>query len=853
VLLAAMLSLLPLAAQAPSPWTMRIEPGATWTACYRGTPVVESTLVFWGPKWQWVEVQSSAGASAGGETPVEGAVPALGLAWKGAFKHSGSRLELRLDIEAARDLRGIVGGGIEFSCKRESPVFGGPTGTPVLSSDERGFTWPAVPGGEPIEVAFAPALAELYFEGEGQSRVRCMFVGKTWRKGKTRLVVTFTLPRGGGIERSLADRYGPGADKTWLVDALEHDASPVDLSFLNQDDRPAGKHGKVRVAGDALVFADGTPARFWGGNLAAYALFVPAADIEPAAKRIARLGYNLMRIHHHDSMNWVEPTVIDKGRSDSRKFDKAGLDRVDRWVKALKDEGVYVWLDVHVGRVFKRDDDVSGFAEVERANGEAKGFCYVDDKLRDLMAEFQDAYLGHVNPHTKLAFKDDPSVMGVLITNENDVTHHFGHMMLGDKGNPEHAKLFRAAAGAFAKASGLSQDKLMRTWEPGPAKVFLNDLEHRFGQFMVDRVHALGMQVPIATTNYWGDAWMCAVPALTAGTVIDVHTYGEAEALSADPRYAPNFLCQIGAAHVYGMPLTITEWNVPYPVVDRFTAPAYLAAVACLQGWDAPMIYNYSQIGFGRPGHADAWSTFYDPALQGAMPAAAVMFRRQHVQPAKKRYCLQLDESQLYDQALTAGQATTLRTLLERSQVTIGLPDVKALSWDGVAKVADGVEILRQLDRDFVGSDATEVVSDTGELRRDFMRGRQVIDSPRTQAVNGWVGGEQLATRDASFALVTAKAFVALTSLDDLPLRESKRFLLTALGRAEAAADKTPFRSEPVVGTVTLTTGHASVTLVPLLGSGQRGRVKTVAARDGRLSLELTPSLGTHWFALEAK
>ncbi|MEZ5965272.1 MAG: cellulase family glycosylhydrolase [Planctomycetota bacterium] len=839
-------------AQQASPWSMRVERNGSFTACYRGTPIVESNYCFWGPKWGWVEVQTSVAASADGQTPAQGAVPALDLAWAGAFKTQGSRLQLRFEIDAGRDLRGIIGGGLEFSLRRDSAAFGGATPEPELSSGQRGFTW-SPRSGETVQVAFDPPLAEIYFEGEGKARVRCMFVGKAWRKGKRPLSITLTLPAGASLEPSLADRYGPGPDKTWFTDAMTHDSAPVDLSFLNKDDRPAGKHGGVRVEGDRLVYEDGTPARFWGGNLAAYALFVPPGDIPAAAKRIARLGYNLMRIHHHDSMNWVDPTVIDKSRSDSRKFDKDGLDRVDRWVKALKDEGVYVWLDVHVGRVFKRDDEVPGLAEVERANGESKGFCYVNDRLRELMAEFQDAYLGHVNPYTKVAYKAEPAVMGVLVTNENDVTHHFGHMMLPDKNNPHHAKLFREAAIDFAKTTGLSRDGVTRTWEPGPAKIFLNELEARFARFMVDRVHALGMRVPVASTNYWGDSWMCALPALTAGTVIDVHSYGEAEALSVDPRYAPNFLDQIGAAHVYGKPLTITEWNVAYPAIDRFTAPAYLAAIACLQGWDAPMIYNYSQIGFGHPDHADTWSTFYDPALQGAMPAAAVMYRRQHMQPAKKRYCLQLDEEQLYGRPLTPASTASLRTLLERSQVTIGLPDVKALAWDGVPEVADDVEIVRQLDKDFIGADATEVVADTGELRRDFRRGRQVIDTTRTQAVNGWVGGDTIATADASFEIVTPKAFVALTSLDDQPLSTSKRILVTAIGRAEAAENRTPFRSEPVLGKVTLATKYSSMALVPLLGTGARGRSKSLSGRQGKVTLTLAANLGTHWFSLEAR
>ena len=40
------------------------------------------------------------------------------------------------------------------------------------------------------------------------------------------------------------------------------------------------------------------------------------------------------------------------------------------------------------------------------------------------MIEFQHNYLNHLNKYTKLRYKDDPAVMGVLITNENDLTAH---------------------------------------------------------------------------------------------------------------------------------------------------------------------------------------------------------------------------------------------------------------------------------------------------------------------------------------------------------------------------------------------------------------------------------------------
>ena len=97
---------------------------------------------------------------------------------------------------------------------------------------------------------------------------------------------------------------------TWYNDLLDINISPVDLSFLNAAEKPAGKHGTLGVAGDQLVFADGTPARFWGANLTAYALFQTGlSDTVNQAKRLSKLGFNLVRIHHFDS-DWVKPNIL---------------------------------------------------------------------------------------------------------------------------------------------------------------------------------------------------------------------------------------------------------------------------------------------------------------------------------------------------------------------------------------------------------------------------------------------------------------------------------------------------------------------------------------------------------------
>ena len=125
----------------------------------------------------------------------------------------------------------------------------------------------------------------------------------------------------------------------------------------------------------------------------------------------------------------------------------------------------------------------------------------VNDTIAQTMKRFAEQYLGHVNAYTGLAYKDDPAIAAVLITNENDLTGHYGNALLPDKTPTQHIKRYMELAEAFAKQHGLAKQQTWRAWEHGPSKLFLNDLEQRFDQQMIDHLRTLGVKVPIVTTS----------------------------------------------------------------------------------------------------------------------------------------------------------------------------------------------------------------------------------------------------------------------------------------------------------------------------------------------------------------
>ena len=272
------------------------------------------------------------------------------------------------------------------------------------------------------------------------------------------------------------------------------------------------------------------------------------------------------------------------------------------------------------------------------------------------------------------------------------------------------------------------------------------------------------------------------------------------------------------------------------------------------------MLYNYSQGPLAAQGKReweqkiDVWSSYNDPELCGVMPAAAVAFRQRHISPARKSFCLMLDQHQLFDQDINPRTAATLRTLLEQSQITVGIPAVKELPWLARTEVPGDVTLVTDPNHDFIPPGQSFVRSDTGELLRNWKYGIQTIDTPKTQAVSGWVGGRTLKLGDATIRVDTRKAVVALTSIDDQPLSSSRYILITAMARAVPnTPGHLPFLSEPVVGTIVLRTKTVGLELLALGSGGEvQERGLPQSSKDG-VTILLPTRRGTHWYALKTR
>jgi hypothetical protein len=194
--------------------------------------------------------------------------------------------------------------------------------------------------------------------------------------------------------------------------AISFDTPKDAINMSSLLDAPAGKYGFVRVQGDKFV-TDNGEIRFWATNLSGHANFPEKDAAEKLADRLAQFGINCVRLHHMDS--WA--IWGDKPQS-LRKINPVMLDKLDYLIAALKKRGIYVNLNLHVGRWL---DDRDGFPHKDKRPKYDKGLDNFEPKMIELQKEYAKDLLTHVNPYTGLSYNNEPAVAMVEINNENSV------------------------------------------------------------------------------------------------------------------------------------------------------------------------------------------------------------------------------------------------------------------------------------------------------------------------------------------------------------------------------------------------------------------------------------------------
>ena len=595
---------------------------------------------------------------------------------------------------------------------------------------------------------------------------------------------------------------------------------PIDISFAFGDEEPAGKHGFLKVQGDKFVFEDGTPGRFWGVCLNASACFPPHDHAEALANRLAKSGVNLVRLHQMDR-EYAVPNVFQFQRgprvTTTRKLNERSMERLDYLVKCLKDEGIYIILDLLTGRNFKMADGV------ENPNAGTNPYSMYDPKMIELQKEYIWQLLNHVNTYTGLAYKDDPVFVMSGINNEVTLFRN------AKKPAEPYASMFLEMFDKWCKEKGIEKD--VSTIQPfvnydDPDLIrFKIEVETKYFKEMRDYMLSIGVKYPISGSNY---VYHSGFFASNGGEMDyrDNHMYfhrffdvsGTSWKEDMGHKVMPNFaltdkgdcgFIKLMQMRSLDKPFVVSEWNMTWPNEFRAESPILYAATCALQGTGAIAIHTYSYQNVqkddallgkettatglgGVPYREGIFCSWNDPAIYGLFYHSALILRRADVREAEKRIAVVTDPIRSREQADFVKEAKDpfdwyakwkrydrmapcYYTLAEESKIGTCLADEIP---EGVDKVYTEPEWGRD-------PAETEVTSDTGEMYRTWKNNYGKVDTDRTKCLYGFLRKNgRLEMKDLAVTCETDFATIAMSSLTDDALSKTDNILLTTVGRA---------------------------------------------------------------------
>lgn len=199
------------------------------------------------------------------------------------------------------------------------------------------------------------------------------------------------------------------------------DATPSVLSAADLNPAPLTATHRIAVKNGHFFDTTGRRVRFLGTNITGSANFSRPDDAAKFAARLHKLGFNCVRLHHMDAA-WANPNVFGQDRDNyaqsNAQTSLQSLDLLDSTVAALKKNGVYVNLNLHVARAPMKAD---GFPDAEKLPEMGKVLAYFDPQFIAMQKEYARQLLNHRNPYTGMKWADDPVVALVELNNEDSL------------------------------------------------------------------------------------------------------------------------------------------------------------------------------------------------------------------------------------------------------------------------------------------------------------------------------------------------------------------------------------------------------------------------------------------------
>ena len=440
------------------------------------------------------------------------------------------------------------------------------------------------------------------------------------------------------------------ADKDWQPVRYERRVTPgsaLDFSGIAISHKPAGRYGHAKIGKDGTVVFENAPEkrlRLCGVNLCDSALFLPKEEAEKLAVFLAAQGINAVRYHHHDN------GLTDPKSPDSTTLNPENLDKLEYLTAKLREQGIYLTLDVYTSRKLRPGDNLEvfkrypGYLEKTGHTGAKNAFLFCDDAFEDWKS-FARNWLTHRNPYTGLSLAEDPAVVFVNLSNEDTIGNGWNHTpgsilqrFLAD----EYAKHCRKHPGLNPAPSPGNRDFM---------RFIYTQARNRSRQMMDFLRGELGARFLMTGANNGGDlasTWLRDVY-----DVVDDHIYQDHPMFPEKSWGLPMAFGQgcVIAGHgwvplnllrgrIYGKPFYITEVDFCSPNMYRAEEGPLMGAYGALQDIDGYFRFNFSGSDWrltGRQKRIVVFESVYDPVKQLSDRISAALFLRGDVKPSPVR------------------------------------------------------------------------------------------------------------------------------------------------------------------------------------------------------------------------
>ena len=572
--------------------------------------------------------------------------------------------------------------------------------------------------------------------------------------------------------------------KKWVkLDSFRTIAPGTPLDFSGMLDAPAGKYGRIVVSPDGHFTFEKAPEkriRFVGVNFCNRAQFLTHKESDELAERLARHGYNAIRIHHHDAF------LVKRDASDSLTFDEKMLDRLEYLFAACRKRGIYITTDIYVNRRLKAGDNIPEW--IPNGDGyQLKALLPISRAAMKNWKEFARRWLGHRNPYTGMTWAEDPALYIVSFTNENNL---YAKLLA----EPGIAEQYRKLYPKWMKEHYPSENSGEPNLGNRRFQEFLHTLQHQSileqARFLKEE---LGLQALQTDVNM--DCKIHLALIRNDLDTVDDHKYQDHPRFPVKPWELPGLYRQrssisdlgsevpeqLFAARLFGKPFSITEYKFCVPNQFRSEGGPLIGGYAALQNWDA--LFQFAWSHNDRSIRQDTPISTFDfanePLAQLSDRLVMLLFRRGDVSPSKERFAWNvpknfwnsnmpleypLDFSRL---GLIAG----VGTVVGDRQVP-GVQVISSSEAEGKSPLPNRkIQALRQT---LLRTGVAE--SSTGELRLNSRKNTLAIQTPRT--LSATLASGNLTAGALTVRGVKSPSTISVSSLDQQPVARSRKLLL---------------------------------------------------------------------------